>query len=407
MKNLLTKPAIYIYGITLSLLSKYLFMYIFTIILYKQDRTGISASFTVVLGLIAVSLSGIIAPILLKRFKGHLLGMILVVSSVLIIIVNSFIEPQKPIIYSSILLLFLIQGIESANYNYEVTSVLEVGTKLQVTTNNTFHILVELFSMLAPLIWYGLVNYLSLYTSLGIIIMIQIFPGWAWLRLKPYENEMDLTHLNPSVSILKTYKKVLKNKGVVYLNLVRTFNGFIFNIWSITVPLIIAKVSMSTLEPVSYMQTIYEALGSISFIVSGIFLGRFLQSLRFLSVFYRAVPYAGALGVIIALLYKSAYSLYLATVILGISIYFFRVGTATIGQMITDKSLIAESIVLGDVFSRLVNFVTTSIFFILIHWINYEIVVIIFTIVGTLGNMLFVQLPLTNYGKRLSIKKAP
>ncbi|UQS83601.1 hypothetical protein [Bombilactobacillus thymidiniphilus] len=122
-----------------------------------------------------------------------------------------------------------------------------------------------------------------------------------------------------------------------------------------------------------------------------------MTNVKLLPRFYKLVPFGGLLATIIALSLQTMSSLLLATLIFGVSIYFFRVGTATIGQIITDKDLIAESIILGDVFTRFVNFVVGIGFFFIIKFLDYKIVVILISILGTIGNVLFVDQPIKAY----------
>lgn len=403
-KQLTNKPSVYVYGVALSLLSKPIYLYGFTIFLYGQDKSGLSSATTVLLGLIAVSLSGLFAPLLLRSFKGQLLGRFLVLVSLFADMVGYLAGNNKILIYLVIVVLFMIQGIESANYNFEVTSIFYVGSKIQIQTNNMYHTLSEFFSLIAPIIGFVLVNYSSRFLLVFIVMLIQLVPYLAWRKLRSYEkNKVVINKDNPG--IIGIYKQVVQNRGVIYLNFVRTFNGFIFNIWSISVPLLIAEMSLHFNKHVSFLQMAYEVLASLSFVASGLLFSRFLQMPKTLAKFYRLVPFAGAFGVSFVLFAKTPISLYMATVVMGISVYFFRVGTATIGQIITQPELIAESIVLGDVFSRFVNFITTSFFFLLLHYFDYENVVIIFTVIGTVGNMMFVTLPLKSYEERFEVYK--
>lgn len=400
-KRLGVTPLRGLYLTAFSILSKVTFLYVFTIDLYRIDNSGASSAVIVLLSLVAVSLSGLVSPYLLRKFKGPKLGVMLSYFSLVVILTGYFIFGNRTLIYVSIVVLYLIQGIESANFNYQIVKMYTPGSLEQTKANNGYHVLIEFFSMLGPIIGYVFVTRTSNFSMVLVVVFLQLIGLFSWRYLSTlFPEHHDVKNdsgNNEHTNIFVIYKNVLKNKPVVYLNVVRASNGFIFNIWSATIPLIIAALGSGITGNISWLQTSYEIVASVSFIIAGYVLGNLLNWFSLLTYVYRLVPFVGIFGIVLAVGIPREWTLYLATAILGVGVYFFRVGTATIGQTITEPELIAESIVFGDVFSRTINFVTTSVFFVLIKHVPFEFVIIAFAVVGAFLNMVFINKPLKTY----------
>ncbi|UQS83600.1 hypothetical protein [Bombilactobacillus thymidiniphilus] len=271
-KWLNNKKRLSIYLTTFSNFSKAVVLYFATIFLYKIDNSGASSGFLVLLGLLAVSLSGMIAPFLIIHFKGFKLGILLSMVSLVAEFLFFIFYQQKIPLYCCIVVINLIQGIESANYNYELVDIFENDVEDQIQSNNGYHILLQTFTLIAPILGYLLVNYCIVLASCVVVLFLQLVALIAWFILKKYE-PLNKSNVDIPKYPFKNYLLAIKNKNVVFLNLVRSANGFVFNTWEIAAPMVIMAIAENQAQLSSKIQTTYETTLSIAFILSGAFLG--------------------------------------------------------------------------------------------------------------------------------------
>jgi len=380
--------------------------------MFKYDSSGSMSSLLNVIFLFGTSLVGLFGSMLLKKYKGFVIGFIAPMLSLLLVILFIYTRGQSPtIFYIFAFLLAVTTGFELPNNNSTIPLLIKEKENINKAFS-TYQTTEQAFLITLPII----INFLLLHYSFNFVYwifalfyLIGALP-WIQLRNSLIEEKVDTNQekSNKWKLIFEGYYKVYKNKNLLFLNLNRIFNNMIFSVIAVALPFFIGFISDGNLNITSYLRNYYSSLTSLAFVIIGlIFTFKFLKKPQAITIMAFLTPLIALVGYNFFYFFKTEISFFFLAICIGIGQYLGRISMISMGQKLTPQKDLALTILAGDTVTRIMTLIINASAVALLS-INQGYIFNItfcFLIVGLLG-LLTLIIPTKNYIRTVNENKS-
>lgn len=337
------------------------------------DKSGMSSSLANLVILTGTFVSGIVGNLVISKYPKHKLGVITNgVSFATIVLFYGFLYSSNLwLVYLLVFFLAGIQAVAVANMNATIPLLFE--KKYISTIFSQIQVWLQTISLVVPIIlnlFVGVINIDVIATLFFAIYLLAIIP-WLQLDSSHFTSQPEQKMSNLEL-ILDGYKFILRDSYLLRLNLYRIFNNCTYAILATALPLIIVKLTTSD-QVIKDYNTITDFCIGFSFIIIGLVYGKnLINKPQVFSLVARSVSLYGILGFVLLLLNQNYLGMILFGCCSGLGLYFGRISSISIGQLITPQEKLAVTILSGDTITKVVVLATNSLFLWLVNQVGLE-----------------------------------
>lgn len=320
-------------------------------ILFGNYPSGVYSSLLNSSIFISIALMGVIGGKLLDNFKPAQIGIFVPFLSGTIILPLLFINDFTPFIcFSVVFLIFLLEGINHPN------NIRVINRNVQHTKKPQFFSLYQSFSqfmsILSPALAGGAILYVDIKVCFFLDIVLYGISLTCWLHIKD-KILCDDNEDHKKKDLFAGYKILLNNKNIRFLTISRFLNNLSYITFIAAMPIFISRSdNVNELHFAKLLTTAQVTMG-IACVVSGL-LGTYIlkNEPRMLKYFIYLTSLCGFSSVSILGFCSTETMLIVASFIIGIGQYCFKISGMVLGTTITPGNILGNVIISGDTVIR-------------------------------------------------------
>lgn len=333
----------------------------FPIYMLQIGKSASNSALFSVLAVFGVIISSLIGTKIISKLQGSKLGILSTLLSILILLVlqstSSFYNTN--FVYAFALILIIINGLELPNTNTSIFRLFGNHENILSKINIFYSVSTEAMSLITPIFIVIILRYSNMQVLIILSVicyMLSIIP-WFLFYLNPIEIQ------NSSSNSSLIYKDIWHNKNLKWFTLTRIGNGFVFSTVAVAVPFTIIWINkhVSTFD-ITENQAFYKFLTGSMFVVLGLLIAKLTIPLTFMKNLLFLAPCLAAISGLIMFQNPSQMTFILFALSIGTGTFLGRVSSIFIGQNITPKHIMAETILVGDMTTRIGNLLVSLLF---------------------------------------------
>jgi len=311
-----------------------------SVLLYKEDVSGLYSSYFQLFQYIGVILVGIFGSIILNTFAPKQLGRLLVFIN--FVFITFFYFSSNPLFYLILGSLFsFFDSLAHPNYLRSYYNVLDKNDLKK------FFSMQQFFWQIINIITHFSLPYLFKYLEKNIYFLLLPFLFimyllWPFVSLKEKE----------SIPLLEGYRELFKNKDILRMTLHRLINQCFFSFFYVGLPVLIAPYCFSS-EDYSYYHSYFYTSFSLGFLLLAYIQNRYLSSLKIVKFLSYFLSFALFLALLSTWYHPFIYLLPFTGFFVGISQYCQRMIIILLGKEFTPSDKLTSIIISGDTLSRI------------------------------------------------------
>jgi hypothetical protein len=311
-----------------------------SVLLYKEDVSGLYSSYFQLFQYIGVILVGIFGSMILKKFAPKKLGRILIFIN--FVFITLFYFSSNPLFYLILGSFFsFFDSLAHPNYLRSYYNVLDKNDLKK------FFSMQQFFWQIINIITHFSLPYLFKYLEKNIYFLLLPFLFimyllWPFVSLKEKE----------SIPLLEGYRELFKNKDILRMTLHRLINQCFFSFFYVGLPVLIAPYCFSS-EDYSYYHSYFYTSFSLGFLLLAYIQNRYLSSLKIVKFLSYFLSFALFLALLSTWYHPFIYLLPFAGFFVGVSQYCQRMIIILLGKEFTPSDKLTSIIISGDTLSRI------------------------------------------------------
>ncbi len=319
----------------------------FSITLFEQDTSGISAAYLDPASLLGMGFAGLIGGFFFKRFSSYTIGIgALLCATCTLLVLSAYSDIHLRAWTITLWALSCIMSIEHSNGLAFMNK--QIGRHDKPFFFSTFQIFLQCFNVLAPIIAKNLLALIGLKMLLlvcSFIYMLRIIP---WQLFRAANLGAQEIGLEPS-GMLTGFREIVRNPGLLRITSFRLVNYIATIAYTVSLPILVARMANGNSQVNAAIHSYSISMIHLGFIVSGLFGSWILKRKpKWIICFFNISPIFIVLASIMAFYVRQPCYLQITALLYGMGLYLFRTSISIIGQALTKKDKLAHVILVGD-----------------------------------------------------------